>query len=218
MVDYDKFSDPNDPVEAIEEASKMMEFDEWLQVCANGFNSGMLTDCQKVDLFGMPVEAFCVDTDLVEVVDTVDIQSQSWGDLKAEVDYVLERTDVDLFNKAIGIHATSMGKANSILDSGLEGYTERGVDGFTERNGSLFFWPHYTDVGTMTYDHPDGIVVAAPAEHVRVSSYMNEEMLGRGIITPDQYDEHHTLDYFDYVECVEDGHYADRVVGPGTLF
>lgn len=218
MVEYDRISGDSDVVEKVQNASMDMEFGEWLELVSDAFNSSDLSTCEKVDLFSPPIEAYCIDDDIVEVIGTVDISDKPNSDLKAAVEHVVDGSDVDPFNMAIGVHETTMESANSILDEGIEPWMEKTTRGFSSRNGSVFFWIHTPEVGDRGHEHSDGVVALAPAEHVRVSSYMNETLLSEGYITPQEYDDHHTVAYMDYVDCLGQGHKPDMVHGLETLF
>lgn len=218
MVEYHKFVNAEDSAQAIEDLEGDVSFQEWKEVVAQTVNSGELTFQEKINLFGPPVEAFCTDPHAVKVVGSMEVKGVPEEDIRAHVDYLLEQENAQTFNRAIGIHVTSMENVDEILDKGIRAYKENADGDHSIRHKTVFFWVHSTDIDTTMHDYPQGIVVTAPVDKVKVSSFMNYELLASGMITADEYEKHHVMDYLDYVENVGIGHQASPAHGNDTLF
>ncbi len=217
MVDYDKFINSDDPVQELEQSRGDITYSEWKRAVARTVSDGGLSAEDKIELFGHPIEAFCTDKDSVEIVDTIAIDGVPEEEIRKTVDYLLEKSDKDPFNKAIGIHTTEEGNVDEILNGGFNPSADKYSAGSNLRDGSTFFWIHSTDIGEMLRDNPMGILILAPQENVKVSSYLNFDLLTGGYITVDEYEQHHVLDYIDYAEALYEGARASKAHGIDTL-
>lgn len=218
MVEYDKIAGSDDIVKEIEEVRGDVSFAEWKRLVSNAFNSGDLTAEEKIGLFGLPIEAFCTDEDAVDVAGTVSVDAVPAKDIMAEVEHIIDRYDKSMSGKMVGVHVTEMGRANEILDSGIEGSRYNGPDEHTERQNAFFCWIHSTDVDATMHNHPDGIVVVCPINKVRVSSFMNVDLLRGGYCDPDEYDQHHTINYSSYINELIKGNHRSMQHTTDTLF